>query len=996
MGGGDSPFLMHFTHFFMQTSDTPVIFILRPHGRWGIIGADLRRVASLSRFMMLGSVVHSETVGHDSDTRLAHIAERCEALQPKALYERYADKRIFRKPKAFWESDDKTVQRYVKLMADRLLAETIEAAAQEGIPMFYATDAKAPLHIEQRLSVATDRVATPVMDFCRYNGHTEYRLSLRLGDSQLPMTLGGKGLTVLTFHPALFILNGVIRRLGDGDSGQLLLPFAAKSMVTIPQSMEKEYFRRFILKNIATVEVNATGFDIEDEYLPPRPRICVETAIDGRQLLSLVFLYGNITYTPLSTTPGRVALQERADGFCFMRRMRDFDAEKRFLERLGKEAPEMTRQGSIFFDTTSEMVEWLRCHSDNLRNNGFDIVQPSENAYYIGPLSVEQSNEWHADWLQTDVTIVLDSGRLRIPFLQLRDTILSGQREYLLPSGERLIIPSEWLERYADILLIARPSGDGFRRHRTQLAGAASNAYLFSTPSVSPLMGKEDTHSSALPPPHFSLTTSLRPYQQTGTEWLWRHLLQQTGCCLSDEMGLGKTIQTIALLTAYKEASYAPKASPAMPLPGQLFSEEEMGGKPTTEQSLSAMPFHSSLVVAPASVVHNWRNELRHFSPKMTVLEYTGAASQRETKRGRMMQWDIVLTTYRTLLNDIDFLASCQWGIIVFDESQAFKTHTSLIHHAVAQLKGLQRIALSGTPVENNLGELWSLMNVLNPSLLGDYATFRKTFVNPIVMKASVITSYSKTVQADAEVASPLHVAKERVLQQLISPYFLKRTKEEVLGELPERQDETVVCPMTDEQISLYAKELSRARNEWSDPHVAVSQRQINILAAIQRLRQIANGEGKMDVVFGRLEQLRSTRHKVLIFSEYVTLLQRVADGMAERGWAFEMLTGATRDRETVTTRFQSDGGSQFFLISLKAGGVGINLTAADYVFLLDPWWNKAAEEQAIARSHRIGQQRPVFVYRFVSENTLEEQILSLQQRKQSLIDSVMPFIVPR
>jgi SNF2 family DNA or RNA helicase len=260
--------------------------------------------------------------------------------------------------------------------------------------------------------------------------------------------------------------------------------------------------------------------------------------------------------------------------------------------------------------------------------------------------------------------------------------------------------------------------------------------------------------------------------------------------------------------------------------------------------------------------------------------------------------------------------------------------------------------------------------------------------------------------------------SRRELLRRLIAPYFLKRTKEEVLEDLPERQDEIIVCPMTDEQASHYSEELSKARNEWLDPHANSNNKQIHILAALQRLRQIANGEGKLNVVFDHLENLRQTQHKVLIFSEYVTLLERVGTEMTSRGWTYAMLTGQTKQREEVIARFQvlsqreqiqtslnaadsrqnstqgqQSADCQFFLISLKAGGVGLNLTAADYVFLLDPWWNHAAEEQAIARAHRIGQKRSIFVYRFVSSGTLEEQILTLQDRKQSLIDSVMPFI---
>ena len=447
-------------------------------------------------------------------------------------------------------------------------------------------------------------------------------------------------------------------------------------------------------------------------------------------------------------------------------------------------------------------------------------------------------------------------------------------------------------------------------------------------------------------------------------------------------MGLGKTLQTIALLLKYKEATKATEPV-SKPLSGMLFSDEEMQGKReegTANDERLDLPYRTSLVVAPASVVHNWRNELTRFAPSLSVMTYTGDTAKRKDKRIALMRWDVVLTTYRTLLNDIELLSQNEFGIVVFDESQAFKTATSQIHQAVTRLQALHRMALSGTPVENNLQELWSLMNVLNPNLLGNERSFQNAFVNPIAVQMEESGEYQLSSRRD-------------LLRRLIAPYFLKRTKEEVLSDLPERQDEVVVCAMTDEQTSQYTEELSKARNEWLDPTASSQGRQIHILAALQRLRQIANGEGKMAVVFDYLENLRQTQHKVLIFSEYVTLLEQVGSEMTSRGWNYALLTGQTQGREQVIARFQNSIDCQFFLISLKAGGVGLNLTAADYVFLLDPWWNRAAEEQTIARAHRIGQQRSVFVYRFVSAGTLEEQILTLQDRKQSLIDSVMPFI---
>ena len=991
----------------------PLILILRPLERqrvsepgsgmgFGIVGAELKRVVSIGRFMMVDGKVTAELRGMSSEGQqvdikqedLHELATVCEELRPDSLYARYASKKVFRHEEDFWATKEKTVRQYVKQMADRRIIKAVGLADKLDIPIIYAKDQKAPLHISDRLTLDDCNGVTPVMNFHRHKEGTTYHLQLRIGE-RLVERPSEHQLIVLTHNPGMFVLDKRIYALCDGFSGQLLLPFVSKQQVEIPRKMENDYFRRFILKQVARAEINAEGFDITDVSLQPQACLTAETSIDGGHILSLKFRYGSREYAADNKTNGRVTLTEEDDSFRFVRQLRDKDEEQRLTEVLRKatgrcgSGNEVTGAGTVIrFPTVSQQIDWLREYAPRLKAEGFDVVQPSDHIYYIGPLSVEQSDTWQGDWLQTDVTVVIDGGRLRIPFRDLRDTILRGEQEYMLPTGEILLIPNEWLKRYSDLILIGLPKGQGFQRHRSQVS---------LTPDPSP-RGEGSIHSQGRNTAEEVITplspwrgaggevVTLRPYQQVGFQWLWQNLVAQTGCCLSDEMGLGKTLQTIALLLKYKEAA---KVSEPVnePLPGMLFSDEEMRGESKSNHSPlcwrgvgGEAPYRTSLVVAPASVVHNWRNELSRFAPSLSVMTYTGDTSKRKDKRIALMRWDVVLTTYRTLLNDIKLLSWDEFGIVVFDESQAFKTATSQIHHAVTRLHALHRMALSGTPVENNLQELWSLMNVLNPNLLGDERSFQNTFVNPIAVQMEESGEYLLSSRRD-------------LLRRLIAPYFLKRTKEEVLSDLPARQDEVVVCAMTDEQTSQYTEELSKARNEWLDPTASSQGRQIHILAALQRLRQIANGEGKMTVVFDYLENLRQTQHKVLIFSEYVTLLEHVGSEMTGRGWNYALLTGQTQDREQVIARFQNSVDCQFFLISLKAGGVGLNLTAADYVFLLDPWWNRAAEEQAIARAHRIGQQRSVFVYRFVSAGTLEEQILTLQDRKQSLIDSVMPFI---
>ena len=392
-------------------------------------------------------------------------------------------------------------------------------------------------------------------------------------------------------------------------------------------------------------------------------------------------------------------------------------------------------------------------------------------------------------------------------------------------------------------------------------------------------------------------------------------------------------------------------------------------------------PFYTCLIIAPASVEHNWRNELLKFAPSLTVGSYIGM--HRSRMQPALMRWDVVTTTYQTMRNDIDFFSRQHFGIVVFDEAQMFKNRDSQLYQAVQSLQAEHFVALSGTPIENSLSDLWSLMNVINHGLLGNHSSFQKYFIRPI-----------------DNGFNELHL---NILNRLVKPYILRRTKDEVLQDLPERTDELIFCELSSEQKKVYEQELSKARNQILEQTLeqAGNNRTFNALQAIGRLRQIANhprmvdidykgSSGKVQEVFRMLETLAGSGHKVLLFSDYVKYLDLVAEEMDERGWKYAMLIGTTKDRERQISTFNTDKECQFFLISLKAGGVGINLTEADYVFILDPWWNTAAEEQAISRAHRIGQKQAVFVYRFVTTGTLEERILDIQRKKSRLSDAII------
>jgi superfamily II DNA or RNA helicase len=427
------------------------------------------------------------------------------------------------------------------------------------------------------------------------------------------------------------------------------------------------------------------------------------------------------------------------------------------------------------------------------------------------------------------------------------------------------------------------------------------------------------------------LQTLLRPYQRHGVNWLVFLRQVGLGAMLADDMGLGKTLQALCAVHG------------------------------------------RTLVVSPTSVLHNWAEELQRFRPELRFAIYHGPQRQLES------QADVTLTTYAILRLDIATLALQPWDTVILDEAQNIKNPESQVAQAAYQLEADFRLTLSGTPIENRLDELWSQFHFLNRGLLGDRQHFQERYVRAISQGQSG--------------------AAER-LRERLRPFILRRRKQEVATELPPRTEVVLRCVLTDDEQNVY-NAIQAATREDVIKRLAAGGSVIEALEALLRLRQAACHSGlvpghdaptssKVDLLIETLDQVIADGHKALVFSQWTTLLDRVEPHLRDAGMGFERLDGTTRDRAGVVHRFQSDDGPPVLLLSLRAGGVGLNLTAADHIFLLDPWWNPAVEDQAADRAHRIGQERPVLVTRLVAQDTVEERILALQQQKRLLAESVL------
>ncbi len=447
----------------------------------------------------------------------------------------------------------------------------------------------------------------------------------------------------------------------------------------------------------------------------------------------------------------------------------------------------------------------------------------------------------------------------------------------------------------------------------------------------------------------------MRSYQKDGLGWL--HFLQRFGFggCLADDMGLGKTVQVLALL----ESRRALRAQG----PGN-------GPRPGP-----------SLVVVPRSLIFNWRQEAERFTPAMRVLDHVGTG-RTKGRTDHFDDYDLILTTYGTLRRDVAHLKDVPFDYVVFDESQAIKNANTSSAKAARLLGASHRLCLSGTPIENHLGELWSQFEVLNPGMLG--------------------TSSALALGANGKGAGD--EPARQLLARALRPFILRRTKGQVAADLPEKTEQTLYCELDGPQRKLY-DELREHYRQALLARVArdgMNQAKIQILEALLRLRQAAIHPGlidtaragepsaKLESLLPQLQEVVDEGHKALVFSQFTSMLGIVRTRLDGERIAYEYLDGQTRDRQARVERFQTDPACGLFLISLKAGGLGLNLTAAEYVFLLDPWWNPAVEAQAIDRAHRIGQRREVFAYRLIARNTVEERILELQQSKRSLAEAII------
>ena len=938
----------------------------RVHGQtaayFGLSGSELEAVRLLDEM--------------DVDNIMKQFYTGSKRLRPEDFFIKQYNEELHKKVRPYIE---KRIARVMELIGDR--------------QVFLESVSNNP--VDTPIEVCHDH-ATILFHFRKDEEGINYFATIKHRDTKLEFSCNSSEL--LCTEPAWLLAENKLVRFAKGVDGKKIKPFLKKKFIHIPKDTEGPYLEKFVKPLLERYDVFAQGFSIVSEQHQATPVLRLEEGLTAKPCLSLYLNYGKWNFPYHSEKQVHVSLI-RADGtfeFHRIKRSRNWEEQKvKWLTDNGLEPV----QGSLFSlqeaygSDALALIDWLNEHAVDLQRQGFTIDQSAlSRKIFIGEVSLSLNVKARDDWF--DLSAEVRFGNFVFPFTRLRASIIKGIREFPLPDGSIAIIPAAWMTRLAKVFHFGDEEGDLLslkKMHHPLLdeLGEFQDSSTRKAPAVIPR--PEDMDDMPLPE---GFTGTLRAYQQTGYNWLNYLGSQHLGGCLADDMGLGKTIQTLAYLQSCinKNEHLAPdmqfSAAEDEPVQLSIFHPGEPEPVEPRQASQTNIPdarpeSRPCLVVAPTSLIYNWQQEARRFNPSMRTLVYAG--TQRERYFGMIGSSDLVISSYGTIRNDASRLAGVKFRVVVLDESQAIKNPLSLTARALLQIQAEQKIALTGTPVENTLLDLWSQMNFLNPGLLGTYRYFQEHYIKPI--------ERSQDKKRGMELA------------RLVKPYILRRTKKQVTPELPEKFEKVHYCEMTSQQRELYEKTKSQYRNEILDSiqQHGANRSRFKVIAGLTRLRQLAinpllmhedfeGGSGKYEQIIHMLQRAIEGGHKVLVFSQFVQHLSIIENWLSEAEIDYCKLIGDMpgHERAAAIDRFQNEEQVSVFLLSLKAGNAGINLTAADYVFLCDPWWNPFVMQQAESRAHRIGQQKPVFSYKFITRDSIEEKILNMQERKKQLAGTVM------
>lgn len=765
------------------------------------------------------------------------------------------------------------------------------------------------------------------------------------------------------FKYGYFVLaDGQLQLVASMDLLRVMNYFRKQNNIVVVHRSKFEEFRETILARLEdTIRINyswlaaATKEQLEENgFDEPPQRLIYLSDADRQVMISPVMRYGDVEVSVLSKR--QLYARDQQDKAFIVDR--DEGAENDFTALLLQQHADFVDQlhQQAFYLSKKQFLEdaWFldafeTWESNHIKVLGFNGIDKNRLNPHKGKVSVKVTSG--LDWFGTDLDVRY--GKQKASLRQLHKALKNRSKYVTLDDGTLGLLPAEWIKQMKAYFEVGDVVDDHIRTPRINFSGVAE---LYDKEMLSAevqeqlrLYSSKLTQFDAIetvPSPE-GLHAALRHYQQQGLNWL--NFLDDFGFggCLADDMGLGKTIQVIAFM---------------------LLLRQKHGHK-------------THLVIVPTSLIFNWQEELEKFAPSLKIL--TIQANSKLRGNSSFAVYDLVLTTYGMLLSNIHFLKTFHFSYIFLDESQAIKNPDSQRYKAARLLQSKNKIVLTGTPIENNTFDLYGQMSFACPGLLGNQQYFKDIYSQPI-------DKFGDSKRATQ-------------LQQKVNPFILRRTKKQVATELPEKTEMIIYCEMGVEQRKVYDAYEREFRNYLlHQPEEDLPRNSMNVLQGLTKLRQICNSPAllKDEAYYGDIsakiavltEQIESKHrhHKILVFSQFTGMLELIRKELAAKYIPYEYLTGKTTDRSAVVNNFQTNDDIRVFLISLKAGGTGLNLTEADYVYLVDPWWNPAVENQAIDRSYRIGQEKHVMAVRLITPGTIEEKIMLLQAAKKELVNDLV------
>ncbi|MCD6013863.1 MAG: helicase [Flavipsychrobacter sp.] len=760
------------------------------------------------------------------------------------------------------------------------------------------------------------------------------------------------------YNGFLFEINGMLYLPADiGDLG--LLKEFVHGFIKVPLQGKKHVITSLLpmLQRKYPVQV-AESLTADIVQVKPEPQLLLKEMDNKFLVLQPQFNYNGVVIDYETNTTN--IFREMPDGK-YVVIERDTTLEKNFFDSLRILHPKFEKPTNnnfffLYFEETMKQ-NWFINAVGRMVENGITVLGMQDlqkHRYNTNQPKWEMKTGSGIDWF--DLKIEVSFGEQVVPMRDIRKALLNKQNIVVLGDGTFGVLPEEWIKQYSLVLKIGEEQKNGTLRlsklHYTlidELHSQIDNEAVQREIEEKKQRLKNIGEIGQVKPGR-KVKAKLRPYQTSGFQWF--HTLDEMGWggCLADDMGLGKTLQAIAFL--------------------QYLKEKYSGS--------------THLVICPTSLIYNWESELQKFCPSLRHHIYYG--TEREFTEEHFSDYDIVITSYGILRNDLEQMQQFDWSYIILDESQAIKNPDSQTNKALQLLKSKNRMILSGTPVQNNTFDLYAQFNFINPGLLGSREFFKTEFANPI------------DKNNDAE--------KSAQLRRLIYPFMLRRTKEQVAKDLPDKTETIIWCEMGRDQRSVYNDYKNYYRNTLLQKieEVGMAKAGMYVLEGLLRLRQICDSpvlvkdkevttkkSVKIDELLREIKE-NSGGHKSLVFSQFTEMLHLLEDAFRAEGITYTYFDGSTpaAHRKVAVESFQNNPDIRVFLISLKAGGVGLNLTAADYVYIVDPWWNPAVEQQAIDRTHRIGQVNKIFAYKMICKDTVEEKIVQLQQKKKQLANDLV------